>query len=242
MSDNKRPVSDLDNVLAEAEEVMSPSGAKGQTEGIEKDGAQNVEMQPLNKKAVRFDADDDDDDKVAVRRGVAKAPPRRMDTLGFSSRRSRAFDDDQSQDEDEAGSGAGGEDDEATAAGQFVNTQGETVANKPNPRFKNYPSVFKDLLKQTNVATMYPICSMIITYDSTKAVTVTKRDDKEYYVKQYDLESYEMTFEEKIGGQPNQYIKLKEVEQAPDGKKYAICYNDDGKFFMRTFGKVTRTA
>ena len=88
---------------------------------------------------------------------------------------------------------------------------------------------------------MYPIVSMIITYDSTKAVTVTKRNDREYYVKQYDLESYEMTFEEKIGGGEDQYIKMKEVEQASDGKKYAIVYNDDGKFYMRTFFKVTRT-
>ena len=82
---------------------------------------------------------------------------------------------------------------------------------------------------------------MIITYDSTKAITVTKRNDSEYYVKQYDLESYKMTFEEKIGGDPNQYIKLKEVEQTSDGKKYAIVYNDDGVFYLRTFFKMTRT-
>lgn len=87
---------------------------------------------------------------------------------------------------------------------------------------------------------MYPICSMIITYDSTKAITVTKRDDKEYYVKQYDLETYLMTFEERIGGRPEQYIKLKEVEQSSDGKKYAVTYNDDGVFYLRTFGKETR--
>ena len=31
------------------------------------------------------------------------------------------------------------------------------------------------------------------------------------------------------------------MEQAPDGKSYAICYNDDGNFKMRTFTKVTRT-
>lgn len=89
--------------------------------------------------------------------------------------------------------------------------------------------------------TLYPICSMIITYDSTKAVTVTKRNDKEYYVKQYDLESYKMTFEEKIGGRADQYIKLKEVEQNASGKKYAICYNDDGVFYLRTFGKESRS-
>lgn len=60
--------------------------------------------------------------------------------------------------------------------------------------------------------TLYPIVSMIITYDSTKTITVTKNNDMEYYVKQYDLESYKMTFEEKVGGKSGQYIKLKEVE------------------------------
>ena len=47
---------------------------------------------------------------------------------------------------------------------------------------------------------------------STRAITVTKRNDREYYVKMYDLESYELTFEEKIGGKPDSYIKLKDVE------------------------------
>ena len=119
----------------------------------------------------------------------------------------------------------------------YVNTQGVTVTNKPNPRFKNYSGVFKNLVKSTNVVTMWPIVSMIITYDSSKAITVTKANDREYFVKQYDLESYDLTFEEKIGGGQDQYIKLKEVEQSPDGKKYAICYNDDGKFYLRVFGK-----
>jgi hypothetical protein len=40
----------------------------------------------------------------------------------------------------------------------------------------------------------------MISYDSTRAITVTKRNEKEYYIKMYDLETYEMTFEEKIGG------------------------------------------
>lgn len=94
----------------------------------------------------------------------------------------------------------------------YLNTQGETVMNKPNPRFKNYSDVFKNLVKSSNVKTMYPIVSMIISYDSTIAMTVTKKDDKEYYVKQYSLETYDLTFEEKIGGQEEQYIKLKETE------------------------------
>ena len=109
---------------------------------------------------------------------------------------------------------------------------------KPNPRFKNYSTVFSNLVKSSNVKTLWPIMSMIITYDSTKAITVTKEDDQICYVKQYDLLSYKLTFEEKVEGS---YIKLKEVEQAPDGKKFAIVYSDDGRFYMRTFKKVTRT-
>ena len=88
---------------------------------------------------------------------------------------------------------------------------------------------------------MYPIVSMIITYDSTRAVTVTCKDDRTYYIKMYDLEKYDMTFEERIGGGPDQYIKLKEVQQNSKGSEFAIVYFDDGKFFLRNFGKVTRT-
>ena len=60
--------------------------------------------------------------------------------------------------------------------------------------------MFTNLIRQTTVITMWPIVSMIITYDSKRAVTVTKKDDKEAYIKMYDLESNELTFEEKIGG------------------------------------------
>ena len=59
---------------------------------------------------------------------------------------------------------------------------------------------------------MYAICSVIISYDSTRGITVTKRNEKEYYIKMYDLETYEMTFEERIGGKDSDYIKVKEVE------------------------------
>ena len=40
---------------------------------------------------------------------------------------------------------------------------------------------------------------MIITYDSTRAVTVTKQSDTAYYIKMYDLNTGELTFEELVG-------------------------------------------
>ena len=94
------------------------------------------------------------------------------------------------------------------------------------------------MVKSKNVVTKFELVSMIITYDSTKAITVTKQNNTTYFVKQYDLETYALTFEETISGR---YIKLKEVEQSPDGKNFVICYNDDGQFYLRTFAKVTRT-
>jgi hypothetical protein len=50
-----------------------------------------------------------------------------------------------------------------------------------------------------------------------------------------------LTFEERYGGNPDQYIKIKEVEQNPNNKTYAACYSDDGKFRVRIFGRETRT-
>lgn len=52
----------------------------------------------------------------------------------------------------------------------------------------------------------------MITYNSVSAITVTKKDDREYWVKMYNLESYALTFEEKFGGTEESYIKMKEVE------------------------------
>ena len=40
-----------------------------------------------------------------------------------------------------------------------------------------------------------------------------------------------------IGGGPDQYIKVKEVQQNDKGDKYALAYFDDGKFKLRTFDR-----
>jgi hypothetical protein len=54
---------------------------------------------------------------------------------------------------------------------------------------------------------------VIITYDSSTAVAVSKKDNSEYWVKMYPLNGEAFPFfEEKIGGNDDDYIKLKEVE------------------------------
>lgn len=72
---------------------------------------------------------------------------------------------------------------------KYKDTQGKETTIKPNMRFKNYRDLFCNLLKQSSIITMYPIVTMAISYDSTRAITVTKRDDKETYIKMYDLET-----------------------------------------------------
>lgn len=88
--------------------------------------------------------------------------------------------------------------------------------------------------------TQYPIVTCMISYNSKYAITVTKKDDTEYYVKMYDLDTYEQPFVEMIGGHGT-YIKLKEVEQNNAGDYFAIAYFDDGNFKVRTFGDKLRT-
>lgn len=123
----------------------------------------------------------------------------------------------------------------------YMDTLGNKNVLKPNMRFLNYKDIFKNLLKQNTIVTKWPIVTMGISYDSTRAITVTKEDDRTSYIKMYDLNTNELTFEEKVGGQPDQYIKVKEVEQNAKGTEYAVVYFDDGIFRLRTFGKTTRT-
>ena len=71
--------------------------------------------------------------------------------------------------------------------------QGEDTF-KPNLQFKSYAALFNNLTKEKKVATMWPIVTCMITYDSTRAITVTKKDDREFWIRMYNLETYEKTF------------------------------------------------
>lgn len=61
---------------------------------------------------------------------------------------------------------------------------------KPNIRFKNFNDIFTSLTKSKNVTTLFPIVQCMITYDSSHVVTVTKKNDRQYFVKMYSLETY----------------------------------------------------
>lgn len=167
-------------------------------------------------------------------------------TLGTQkSRREIAYDDSQSDDSDS--------DTEPVekrrsllktlkSSEQIVSYDGTAkVVHQPNTRFSNYQSVFKNMIKTTTIPTDDAIVNCVISFDSTLSITITKKDENESTIMMHNLESYEQTFEMRVGGNPNQYIKVKEVEQNSRGDKYAIGFLDDGKFFVRTFDKNQKT-
>ena len=91
-------------------------------------------------------------------------------------------------------------------------SEGNDLKQMPNMRFKNYKNVFTNLMKYKNVATAYPIITMMISYDSTRALTVTKADENRSILKMYSLKDYEIKFHEELGNKTNDYIKCKEIE------------------------------
>jgi len=60
------------------------------------------------------------------------------------------------------------------SAGNFINA-------KSNPRFNNYKHMFENLLKMQKVETHFPIVSMMLTndkYTESKVITLTKKSEK----------------------------------------------------------------
>ena len=113
---------------------------------------------------------------------------------------------------------------------------------KPNKRFKYFNDAFSGLTRSKNVKTKYPIINCIMTYNSKSAITITKKDDREHIIHQFDLNTYEQTFEEVIGGiEDVSYIKMSEIEQNSDGTRFAVAFLDNGHFKLRTFGSENRT-
>ena len=79
---------------------------------------------------------------------------------------------------------------------------------------------------------------MIITYDSKRAVTVSKESDQVSYINMFSLNTQQLLFTERISGT---YIKVKEVEQNSFGNGFAVVYSDNGKFRLRTFSTYERS-
>ena len=90
--------------------------------------------------------------------------------------------------------------------------KGNLIDMKPNMRFRNYKNIFTNLIKYRSVMTAYPLVTMMISYDSTRALTVTKKAENASILKMYSLKDYDITFHEELGNGEDDYIKVKEIE------------------------------
>jgi hypothetical protein len=54
----------------------------------------------------------------------------------------------------------------------------------------------------------------------------------------YNINNTRKEFSEEFNGH---YMKMKDVEQNDSATKFAVCYNIDGVFMLRTFGRDNRT-
>jgi hypothetical protein len=143
---------------------------------------------------------------VIKERAPKKAKDRRMDfKRTYTSRRTKNYEDNDSNGEDNTVMD--------TAVIQYKDTLGRIMVLKPNPKFKPYKNVFKNLLKQTSIITPCVVISMIINYTSTVAVALLKKNEHQNLIHMYSLKTYELVFEECLGrGEANQCIKAKEIE------------------------------
>ena len=101
----------------------------------------------------------------------------------WSSRQQIAYDD------DESGSSDG---EEEVDLEELQDNNGL----QPNAAFKSYKQLFRNLTTSAQVVTMYPIVTCMISYDSSRVITVTKKDDTEFWVRMYNPATAEKTFNE----------------------------------------------
>lgn len=120
---------------------------------------------------------------------------------------------------------------------EYTDNKGNEQIIMPNPRFQSYTNLFQNFVSSQIIQTQYPVVNCFISFDSEVNIIVSKKSNYEYHISMFDLKTYERIFDEKIGGNPESYIKVKDVEQNSAGNYYAVAYYDDGKFRIRTFGR-----
>ena len=82
---------------------------------------------------------------------------------------------------------------------QMIGANSDNVV-KPNIRFKHFNDAFSGLTIAKNIVVKFSIISVKISYAKELAILIIKKSDCEFFIKQYNLVEYNLTFEEKIGG------------------------------------------
>ena len=101
--------------------------------------------------------------------------------------------------------------DEETAAIEWFDSKGETRSLPANDFLAKHKNLFRDVVKTESIITDNPLVTMMISFDSKRAISVQCEDEQTSYVEQHDIITGERVFYEKYGGKEESYIKLQEV-------------------------------
>lgn len=99
----------------------------------------------------------------------------------YNSRREKTYEDSDEEDDVKLG-GKVKFDDDNDGSIVYKNNQGKIYSVPGSEKFKSYKTMFQNLVKQTELVTQHPIVSMIITFDSTRTICVTRKDWTTSYI------------------------------------------------------------
>ena len=92
------------------------------------------------------------------------------------------------------------------------------------------------------IYTPFPVVSMIISYDNSRILAIIKKSEYSSHVHGYCLHDFDLEFDEEYGKDDSgNCIKMKEIEQSMKGDYFAVTYQENGFYRLRTFGKRNRT-
>lgn len=98
------------------------------------------------------------------------------------------------------------------------------------PEFDRYGPLFPNLTQRYNVNTdACEVIAMAISYDSKAALAIVAKGDEHFELQSWSLTDYSQIFKVEYDGE---YVKMNLVEQNNAGNKFAVTYQDNGKFFV----------
>lgn len=102
-----------------------------------------------------------------------------------------------------------------------------------NPElYNNYREYFEHLLLK-DIVDSNAVVRGVLSNNSQKMMFLTMTSHRRYDIFLYDIFTKRIVLEEAIGGNEDDYMKAKEIEQNKEGTKFAVPYNNDGVYFLR---------
>lgn len=99
-------------------------------------------------------------------------------------------------------------------------------------QLSDHDDLFQDLTARSYVKTNGNVVSMVMSYDSKITVAITTTTPEKFMVQAFGLKDHTMKFEKTFEGE---YLRMNLVDQDITGQKFAVSYQDNGRFKIAMF-------